>query len=213
MKFMLQNLKIDRKEFIESLIIEKNKVVQWNNPKNIRLFKEGTEEHKYITNSNGDHGYFWYLHQITNYVDGAVVELGNREGFSTVAIYDGLKKNQKFYSLDIINDCRYVVPEIFKDKRVKIMNDFNSLDANRIKKTFKGKSIAMLFCDTVHKYEQVSSEYETWLPYLKDDAIIIVDDIKNILNRTKWKFHEEWPGIKFDVTDTAHVSGFGIYLR
>jgi hypothetical protein len=214
---MPQNSKIDRKDYIESLILETPKIVQWNNPDLIRLIKPGTEHYNYITNSDGNHGYFWYLHKITNYVSGSVVELGNRRGCSTLAIYDALKKRQKFYSLDIFKDCRYVVPEVYEDSRVQIMNDFNSTDIDRIKKTFKPKSIGMLFCDTIHLYEQIKEEYDVWSPYLKDDAIIVVDDIRDDFSssdlRTKWKFHEEWSGIKFDVTDTAHLSGFGIYLK
>lgn len=205
------------KQFIEKLILEEDKTIKWNNPNLIRLIPNGSEDYNYITNSNGDHGYFWYLHKITSHVNGTIVELGNRRGCSTLAIYDALKKNQKFYSLDIINDCRYVTSDVYDDSRVSIINDFNSVDGDRIKSIFKLKSIGMLFCDTIHTYEQVSTEYNVWSPYLKDDAIIIVDDIRDNFSasdaRTKWKFHDEWRGIKYDVTDTAHQSGFGIYFN
>ena len=127
-------------------------------------------------------------------------------------------EGQKFYSYDIIDDCRYVPSEVKEDERVTIDNNFDSLDAEKIKANFEEKSVSMLFCDTIHTYEQVKAEYDTWEPYLTDDAIITVDDIRDEFwtpsdPRTKWRFHEEWEGDKFDVTDYAHFSGFGIYLK
>ena len=76
----------------------------------------------------------------------------------------------------------------------------------------------MLFCDTIHTYEQIKAEYDVWEKYLTDDAIIVVDDIQDQSTtadkRSKWKFHEEWTGTKFDVTKDAHnPTGFGIYLK
>jgi cephalosporin hydroxylase len=146
-----------------------------------------------------------------------VVELGNRRGCSTLAIYDALKEGQKFYSLDIIDDCRYVPDSVKNDERVTIINDFDSLDAKRVKSMFEPKSIAMLFADTIHTYEQIRDEYNVWKPYLKDDFILVVDDIVSDYvssdKRTKGIFHEEWKGVKFDVTMSAHRSGFGIYLK
>jgi hypothetical protein len=204
--------------FINKIIKSKNKIVKWNNPDIIRLISPATEHYQYITNADGNHGYFWYLHKLTEHVEGTVVELGNRRGCSTLAIYDALKEGQKFYSFDIINDCRYVTPEVKKDPRVTINNNFDSLDREKIDSTFEKRSVSMLFCDTIHTYEQIKAEYDVWEEYLTDDAIIVVDDIQDQTassdKRSKWKFHEEWDGVKFDVTKDAHnPTGFGIYLK
>ena len=206
----------DHNTFINKIIKLKNKTVQWNDTNLTRLIAPGTEHHGYITNQDGTHGYFWYLHKLTEHVDGTVVELGNRRGCSTLAIYDALKEGQSFYSFDIENDCRYITPEVWDDSRVVIENDFDSLDAERIERTFEKNSIAMLFADTIHTFEQIKAEYDLWKPYMKDDCILVVDDIVSDYDssdpRTKGQFHDEWTGIKFDVTSTAHQSGFGIYL-
>ena len=207
----------NHKTFIKGLAKTKSKKVKWNNPNVTRLISPGEAHYKYITNADGKHGYFWLLHKLAGHVDGTIVELGNRRGCSTLAIYDALKEGQKFYSYDIINDCRYIPPEVREDERVTIDNSFDSIDSQKIKAVFDEKSVSMLFCDTIHTYEQVKAEYDTWKPYLTDDAIIIVDDIRDDFGssdpRTKWRFHEEWEGDKFDVTDYAHESGFGIYLK
>ena len=205
------------KSFITGLAEAKIKNVNWNNPELIGLISPNSEHYQYITNADGTHGYFWLLHKLAGYVDGTIVELGNRRGCSTLAIYDALKEDQKFYSFDIVDDCRYVPSEVKEDERVTIDNNFDSLDAEKIRVNFEKKSVSMLFCDTIHTYEQIKAEYDTWEPYLTDDAIIIVDDIRDDFSssdpRTKWRFHEEWKGDKFDVTDYAHASGFGIYLK
>ena len=208
----------NHKTFINRIIKNKNKVVEWNDSNLTRLISPTAEHYQYITNADGNHGYFWYLHKLTEHVDGTVVELGNRRGCSTLAIYDALKDGQKFYSFDIIDDCRYVPREVKEDSRVTIDNNFDAVDAEKIAELFEEKSVSMLFCDTIHTYEQIKAEYDVWEKYLTDDAIIVVDDIQNQSTtsdkRSKWKFHEEWTGTKFDVTKDAHnPTGFGIYLK
>ena len=131
-------------------------------------------------------------------------------------MYDALKENQKLYSTDIISDIRFVPTKISEDPRVYILNYFNSLDEERVALEFEPKSISLAFFDTVHTYEQISEEYKIWEPYLKDDCVILIDDIRDVQSdRTKWKFHQEleWNN-KYDVTDWAHnPSGFGVYLK
>jgi hypothetical protein len=59
-------------------------------------------------------------------------------------------------------------------------------------------------------------EYVTWRPYLKDDCIILVDDIRpSMPGRTKWRFHQDFDiANKYDVTEWAHNdTGFGVYMR
>ena len=74
----------------------------------------------------------------------------------------------------------------------------------------------MIFMDTIHTYEQVLAEYITWKLYMKDDCVILIDDIRPTMpDRTKWKFQEDFnPSEKHDVTEWAHNdTGFGVYLR
>jgi predicted O-methyltransferase YrrM len=115
-----------------------------------------------------------------------------------------------------VNDIRFIGDKIRNDDRVKILNDFDALDADRVKREFKEKSISMIFMDTVHTYEQLKAEYEIWGPYLKDDCIIMVDDIRpSMPGRTKWKWHVETQFTqKYDVTEWAHNdTGFGVYVK
>jgi hypothetical protein len=133
-----------------------------------------------------------------------------------LSVYNSLKPKQKFVSIDIVNDCRFV-PEIIKnDKRVTIDNNFDSLDKNKIEKYFTKKQINFIFFDTIHTYEQIKQEYDLWEPYMADDCIFMIDDIWDIQeDRTKWKFHEELNcSEKYDITEWAHArTGFGVYRK
>ena len=48
----------------------------------------------------------------------------------------------------------------------------------------------MIFLDTIHTYEQVLAEFILWEPYMKDDCVMLIDDIRpSMEGRTKWRFH------------------------
>ena len=154
-----------------------NPYINWNDPTVAESIRNDSVYSEYLFNKDGNHGYFCLLHNLTSNTDGIIVELGNREGLGIVSIYDALQPNSEFYTLDIVNDVRFVNDKIKNDPRVHIINNFNSLDFNRIKRTFKEKSISVIFLDTIHTYEQVTKELKFWDPYMKDDCVILVDDI------------------------------------
>lgn len=190
--------------------------VEWNNKEILSLIKENRIYSPYLFNKDNNHGYFSLLHNLVSNIDGIIVEVGNREGLGILSIYDALNPNSTFYSLDIVDDNRFVPDLIKNDKRVKIMNNFNSLDLRKISTEFSKKTISLIFFDTIHTYEQISQEYKCWEPFMMDNCIMLIDDIRDVQDdRTKWKFHEEidWQ-YKYDVTEWAHNNtGFGVYLR
>ena len=195
---------------------QSNPYIKWNNSSLADWCRVDAEFSVYLFNRDGNHGYFSLLHNLTSKVDGIIVELGNREGLGILSIYDALQPDSKFFTLDIVNDNRFIKNEIKNDPRVNILNDFNSLDGDRVSKTFDKKSISMIFLDTIHTYEQVLSEFQLWEPYMKDDCVMLIDDIRpSMPGRTKWRFHTELDyTYKYDVTEWAHNdTGFGVYLK
>ena len=195
---------------------QSNPYIKWNNSSLADWCRVDGEFSVYLFNRDGNHGYFSLLHNLTSKVDGIIVELGNREGLGILSIYDALQPDSKFYTLDIVNDNRFIKNEIKNDPRVNILNDFNSLDGDRVSKTFNKKSISMIFLDTIHTYEQVLEEFKLWEPYMKDDCVMLIDDIRpSMIGRTKWRFHTELDyTYKYDVTEWAHNdTGFGVYLK
>ena len=190
--------------------------IKWNDESLADLIRYDNVYNVFIFNKDGNHGYFSLLHNLTSNIEGTIVELGNREGLGILSIYDALSENSELYTLDIVDDVRFINDKIKSDSRVHILNDFNSLDANRIEKTFEKKSISMIFLDTIHTYEQVSLEFKLWEPYMKDDCVMLIDDIRDYMpGRTKWRFHTELDyTYKYDVTEWAHNdTGYGVYLK
>ena len=192
--------------------------VKWNDESILEFIKHDNVYNVFMFNKDGNHGYFSLLHNLTAQLDddAIIVELGNREGLGILSIYDALKENQTFYTLDIIHDIRFINDKIKNDSRVYILNDFDSLDEGRVDSTFEKKSISMIFMDTIHTYEQLVEEYRIWGPYLKDNCVVVVDDIRpSMPGRTKWKWHQEVDiANKYDVTEWAHNdTGFGVYLK
>tara|TARA_Y100001970_G_scaffold77412_1_gene98403 strand:- start:379 stop:1005 length:627 start_codon:yes stop_codon:yes gene_type:complete len=190
--------------------------IKWNDETLAYLIRNDNVYNVFMFNKDGNHGYFSLLHNLTSNISGTIVELGNREGLGILSIYDALSENSELYTLDIVDDVRFINDKIKSDSRVHILNDFNSLDADRIEKTFEKKSISMIFLDTIHTYEQVTQEFKLWEPYMKDDCVMCIDDIRDYMpGRTKWRFHEELDYThKYDVTEWAHNdTGFGVYLK
>ena len=190
--------------------------IKWNDESLADLIRNDNVYNVFIFNKDGNHGYFSLLHNLTSNIEGTIVELGNREGLGILSIYDALSENSELYTLDIVDDVRFINDKIKSDSRVHILNDFNSLDSNRIEKTFEKKSISMIFLDTIHTYEQVLAEFKLWEPYMKDDCVMLIDDIRDYMpGRTKWRFHTELDyTYKYDVTEWAHNdTGYGVYLK
>ena len=190
--------------------------IKWNDESLADLIRNDNVYNVFIFNKDGNHGYFSLLHNLTSNIEGTIVELGNREGLGILSIYDALSENSELYTLDIVDDVRFINDKIKSDSRVHILNDFNSLDVDRIENTFEKKSISMIFLDTIHTYEQVTQEFKLWEPYMKDDCIMLIDDIRDYMpGRTKWRFHTELDyTYKYDVTEWAHNdTGFGVYLK
>ena len=190
--------------------------IQWNDESLADLIRNDNVYNVFIFNKDGNHGYFSLLHNLTSNIEGTIVELGNREGLGILSIYDALSENSELYTLDIVDDVRFINDKIKSDSRVKILNDFDALDSDRVSKTFEKKSISMIFLDTIHTYEQVLAEFQLWEPYMEDDCVMLIDDIRpSMEGRTKWRFHKELNyTYKYDVTEWAHNdTGFGVYLK
>ena len=190
--------------------------IKWNDESLADLIRDDNVYNVFIFNKDGNHGYFSLLHNLTSNIEGTIVELGNREGLGILSIYDALSENSELYTLDIVDDVRFINDKIKSDSRVKILNDFDALDSDRVSKTFEKKSISMIFLDTIHTYEQVLAEFQLWEPYMEDDCVMLIDDIRpSMEGRTKWRFHKELNyTYKYDVTEWAHNDTcFGVYLK
>lgn len=178
-------------------------------PSNLNKFdttkKSDTEYLAYVNGTGGS--YVKFLALLTKKLQPKnIVELGNREGLSTMAFYDQLPSDAKFTTIDIIDDVRYCPTEMFSDPRVSfIKGDVGSL---HVLEQVPDK-IDILFTDTIHYYFQLKDEFEIYQHLLADTAIFAIDDIH--LN-DKGKFWEEVKFAKWDLTEVCHHSGWGLFL-
>lgn len=200
---------MDLKKLIEET--KNNEIINWVINKDV-VNNVDEEYKKYLTNYNFEHGrvhgYFTLIYNMIKTLpdDATIVELGNREGMSTLVIYEALKPNQKFYTIDIIKDLRILPEKFFNDDRIKIL--YGDCISEEILKKFEDNSIDFLFSDTIHYYKQVNNELIAYKNKLKKGSIIFVDDIK--LN-DKGMFYDEWIGEKYSLGSWCHESGFGCF--
>jgi len=136
-----------------------------------------------------------------------IVELGNREGISTLAIYDQLPADSHFTTIDIVEDQRYCPRAMFTDERVSfIFGDVCSLDV--IKQV--PFDIDLLFSDTIHFDFQIRDEFAIYQYLLADTALVAVDDIHT---NDKGLFWDSITSDKWDLTELCHTpGGWGLFL-
>jgi hypothetical protein len=165
----------------------------------------GQEHYDYIVRGGEGGGYFHWLTLYMKHVQPrTVVELGNRYGLSTLALYHALPKETSLYSVDIVKDLRLVPETLFQDKRVHfVFGDSRDLSLYEPLPV----DVDFWWSDTIHIDRQIRSEFYVWEPLLADEAVIAIDDIN--LN-DKRVFFDQSPHAKWDLTRLCHVSGFGI---
>ncbi len=170
---------------------------------------------KYLVQGGEAGAYYHWLTLLMQHADAKLIlELGNRYGTSTIALFHGMKKSQTLITVDTEIDQRFVPPEIFQSSQVKFVFgdcvDLTTYDQNEMEIPI---DIDILFTDTIHYYEQVSAEYQVYEHLLADEALIVIDDIH--IN-DKGRFWDEMISHKkYDLTQLCHGSGFGAihYIR
>lgn len=136
-----------------------------------------------------------------------IVELGNREGVSTICLFSALAEDGRLVTVDLVKDQRFCPEDMFSDPRVRfVLGDVADLGIYR---DDVPTEIDLLFSDTVHVDRQVRDEFAIYGPLLADRALIAVDDI-NLNDKRKW--FDELPYAKWDLTALCHSSGFGLVL-
>lgn len=136
-----------------------------------------------------------------------VVELGNREGVSTVCLFSALAADGHLVTVDLVRDQRFCPEHMFSDPRVRFVHgDVADL---AIYGSEVPTEIELLFSDTLHFDRQVRDELAIYGPLLADRALVAIDDI-NLNDKRKWFDELSFP--KWDLTALCHVSGFGLIL-
>ena len=102
------------------------------------------------------------------------VEIGTASTYtasSTETIINNKTENCLFYTIDI--DERVLSVEGLH-RNISIIQSDSTGD--KVKELLQGKRIDILFIDGDHSIDRVFAEYEFYLPYMKDDGIIVLHD-------------------------------------
>jgi hypothetical protein len=174
------------------------------------LHKFGSKEYDQwcLNYVNGEGGYYVkFLAELVKTLNlKHIVELGNREGLSTLGIYDALPQDGNFITIDIDKDQRYCPDQMFKDKRVQFL--FGDVCTSDIVNQIP-LDIELLFTDTIHYNFQVQDEFDVYKHLLADVALVGIDDI---FVNDKHVFWDTLEYKKWDLTKICHVSGWGLFL-
>lgn len=146
-----------------------------------------------------------------------MVELGTNCGMGAVHLALGNPEGQVF-TIDEDKNSRKRLEgySFFKDlPNIGIVTGYSYGVVNG----FKDNSIDLLFIDGDHEYESVMKDYKLYLPKVKDNGIILIDDIQ--LSPDMERFWADIPEYKFDLNfirpkdafRPGRGCGFGVVLK
>lgn len=115
-----------------------------------------------------------------------IVDLGVDYGFSTFCL--AYPKIGKVYGIDWFQgdmhagyrDTYSLVSQLYEDLRIEYNIDNVELikgDFNEIAKSWD-KKIDLIHIDGLHTYEAVKNDYETWVKFCDEEAIILFHDVE-----------------------------------
>lgn len=152
-----------------------------------------------------------------------IVELGTHSGNSFCAFCQASKDyspNTKVYAIDTWEGdehAGYYDEQIFEDLNAYVRENFSSI-GNMIKKDFNDavhyfddNSIDILHIDGLHTYEAVKNDFETWLPKLKQDSLVLFHD--TMVFNNGFGVHQYWVELskKYPFNfNFSHSNGLGI---
>ena len=117
-----------------------------------------------------------------------ILEIGVAEGGSSIVILNAIKdiKNSHLFSIDLSKSdmIGYCVKNIFKELSNKWSLYTGNVPAKFLKRI--GKNIDMAFIDSGHYEPGEILDFLIALPFLKEEAIVIIHDIGNQITKSGW---------------------------
>jgi len=189
-----------------------------NNPK--FEFDKATPE---IRNSSTWQGHFDFAYDLVQYMKPKIiVELGSHMGGSFFAMCQGVKDAQLDTTCYAIDTWEGDHHSGFYDKQIhwvidQVSKSYYPNQAKLIHATFdeaisqfEDNTIDLLHIDGYHTYQAVTHDYNTWLPKLAPNGIILFHDIaEKQRDFGVWKFWEKVTA-QFPHFEFHHSSGLGI---
>lgn len=155
---------------------------------------------------------------------GVIVELGTHKGNSLCAFAEGAKcadTHSLIYGIDSWEGDPHANYsggcDIYDELKEFVSKEYSNIVLVRanfadVLNQFEDESIDILHIDGFHSYEAVKRDFETWLPKVKLDGVILLHDIE--VEREGFGAKELWAEIqsKYQTFAFTHSHGLGIVL-
>ena len=168
------------------------------------------------------HKYFAY-DLIRNAKPEVLVELGTFKGTSFFSFCQAVKDEKlgtKLFAIDTWQGDEhggFYGDDIYKNVESIKREYYYNLDVQLLRKTFdealnefEDNSIDVLHIDGLHTYEAVKHDFETWLPKVKENGIILFHDI--VVTRDDFGVFKFWKELKekYATFEFRHSYGLGV---
>ena len=155
-----------------------------------------------------------------------IVELGTHTGNSYFTFCQAVEENQLLTKCYAVDSWQGEAHAGFYDESV--FNDVNAYNKEHYSKfsyllrttfdeavhQFADNSIDILHIDGLHTYEAVKNDYETWLPKVKEGAVILFHDISCYhADFGVWKLWEELTQNGAGSVSFSHSYGLGMLVK
>ena len=141
------------------------------------LTDKGTQ-HTYL-------GVYEYLFHKKKQTASVVIEVGigcffEKNGGS-IKLWHDFFDNATIYGIDILPVER-VIESLLNNPRVVLQCESNAYDANFVLENYTNKNIKadIIIDDGAHTYESMVTYLDLYLPLLKEDGILVIEDVQDI---------------------------------
>jgi predicted O-methyltransferase YrrM len=113
-----------------------------------------------------------------------------------------------FYGEEIIRRVKNIQKQQFAGQKITLIREFFRDALPR----FTDKSIELIHIDGLHTYEAVKDDFETWLPKLGEEGVILFHDIAGEAKKKRYGSVRHWAELKkqYPSLEMTHNWGLGI---
>ncbi|WP_347814334.1 glycosyltransferase [Alkalihalobacillus sp. LMS39] len=181
------------------------------------------KEFSFVNHGSAWMGHRRFAYDLVKFMKPAViVELGTQWGISFFSFLQAVKDENsptKCYAVDTWEGdphAGYYGNEVYSNVN-QIINQYYSGHASLIRSTFDDarnhfddQTIDLLHIDGYHTYEAVSHDFETWLPTLAENGVMLFHDIA--VKRDNFGVHILWDELKsqYPYLEFYHSYGLGV---
>lgn len=168
-------------------------------------------------------GHRWFVYDLLRWrKPDVVVELGTHYGPSIFAMAQAVKdaglntqlnavdtwegeEHAGFYGEEVLGIVKHVKKERYSDVQL----DLHRMYFSDALANFEDGSVDLIHIDGFHSYEAAKEDFETWLPKLSENGLVVMHDASRVLGYGSAEFCEEVTA-KFDGFIFPHSCGLAV---